>query len=274
MDKLLDKLDWWMQPTDSIFLYFADKIMGFKLGGKTVNDRRIFIDNSSDILFVAHVDTVLPPKIKKRTKKRLHASGLDDRLGCLLAYELGTELQADILLTDDEEKCCSTAQYHICKNYNWVVEFDRAGNDVVTYGNESYAFNQALLKYWNLGFGSYSDIADLPTTACCFNLGIGYQHAHSKDSYVDLKVLAVQIIKFKDFYEKYNATKFVADENLHQEALSYQSIYDDVCDMCGGAEQIEQIHGYLICYSCFNQVINNFFFESDSAADCKNLREA
>ena len=100
MKELLDKLSFWMQPTDDIFMHFADKVTGFKLGGKTLNDRRIFIDNGSDILFVAHVDTVLPPKIKKRTKKRLHASGLDDRLGCLLAYELGIKLQTDILLTD------------------------------------------------------------------------------------------------------------------------------------------------------------------------------
>ncbi len=269
MKELLDKLNFWMQPKEALFLHFAQNILGSK------NSRRIFIDNGGDILFVAHVDTVLTAqKIKKRTKKRLHALGLDDRLGCLLAYELGIELQADILLTDDEEKCYSTAQYHVCKNYNWVVEFDRTGDDVVTYGNSSYAFNQVLLKYWSLGFGSYSDIADLPTTACCFNLGIGYQHAHSKDSYVDLKVLAAQIIKFKDFYEKYSATKFVADENLRQEALPYyQSMYDDACDMCGGTEQVEQVHSYLICYSCFNQVVDNFFFESDNVADCKNLRE-
>ena len=266
MNELLSKLKFWMQPTDNIFLHFADKVIGFKLGGKTLNDRRIFIDNGGDILFVAHVDTVLPPKIKKRTKNRLHASGLDDRLGCLLAYELGIKLQADILLTDDEEKCQSTAQYHICKNYNWVVEFDRAGDDVVTYENDSYAFNQVLLEHWNIGFGSYSDISDLPTTACCFNLGIGYQHAHSKNSYVDLETLKTQIEKFMVFYEEYNTVKFVADEKLHQKVLTNSVIYDDTCDVCGGIEQIEKVHGYLICYSCFNQVIDNFFFENDSVA--------
>ena len=255
-----------MQSTDAIFSYFADDVLGSKIeaGKLSRNDRRIFIDNGSNILFVAHVDTVLPPNIKKRTKNRLHASGLDDRLGCLLAYEFGIKLQVDILLTDDEEKCYSTARYHICKNYNWVVEFDRAGNDVVTYGNESYAFNQVLLEHWSIGFGSYSDISDLPTTACCFNLGIGYQHAHSKDSYVDLKTLKMQIEKFMAFYEKYNAVKFIADEKLHQKVLTYSSIYDDTCDVCGSIEQIEKAHGYLICYSCFNQVIDNFFFENDN----------
>ena len=270
MNELLSKLKFWMQPTDNLFLQFADKVTGFKLGGKTVNDRRIFIDNGGDVLFVAHVDTVLPPRIKKRTAKRLHASGLDDRLGCLLAYELGMKLQADILLTDAEEECRSTAQYHICKNYNWVVEFDRAGGDVVTYGNDSYAFQQVLFKYWNIGYGSYSDIADLPTTACCFNLGIGYHHAHSKDSYVNLKVLARQVEKFKEFYERYKTTKFVADEKTEKShTLTYSSVYDDACDVCGGIEQVERVHNYLICYSCFNQVIDNFFFESENVTNCK-----
>jgi len=264
VNELLSKLEFWMQPTDNLFLQFADKELGFNLGRKLLNDRRIFVDNGGDVLFVAHIDTVLPPRIKKRTKKRIHATGLDDRLGCLLAYNLGMELHADILLTDDEEKCRSTALHHVCKDYNWVVEFDRAGDDVVTYEKDSYAFQQVLREYWDIGFGSYSDIADLPTTACCFNLGIGYQHAHSKDSYVDLKVLATQVYKFREFYEKYNATKFVAEEKIEKLCTSaYSYTYDDACDVCGGTEQIEEAHGHMICYSCFNQMVDNFFFEGE-----------
>ncbi len=262
MNKLLDKLKFWIQPTDVIFLHFADDILGSKVeaGKLSTNSRRIFIDNGGDVLFVAHVDTVLPPKIKKQKSKRVHATGLDDRLGCLLAFNLGMELQADILLTDDEEKCRSTARHHVCKNYNWVVEFDRAGDDVVMYGNESYEFNHALIEYWNIGYGSYSDISDLPTLACCFNLGIGYQHAHSKDSYVNLKVLKMQIEKFRLFYEKYKATKFIADAESIQ---LYADVYDKQCDMCGSNELIGTVHEYDICYSCFNQMIDNFFFAEE-----------
>lgn len=261
MNKFLDKLKFWMQSTDTIFSYFADDVLGSKIvaGKLSRNDRRIFIDNGSEILFVAHVDTVLPPKIKKRTKERLHASGLDDRLGCLLAYELGIELQADILLTDDEEKCRSTAQYHISKNYNWVVEFDRGGDDVVTYEIDNYEFQHALTEYWDIGFGSYSDIMDLPTLACCFNLGIGYQHAHSTDSYVDLKVLKQQLEKFRIFYQKYNGTKFIADKQP-KTGYTDRYTYDIQCDVCGGEENVEKVHNYMICENCFNQVIDNFFF--------------
>ena len=261
MNELLDKLKFWMQSTETIFLYFAEDVLGSKIeaGKFSTNSRRIFIDNGGDVLFVAHVDTVLPPKMKKRTKKRLHASGLDDRLGCLLAYELGIKLGADILLTDDEEKCQSTAQHHLAKNYNWVVEFDRGGDDVVTYGIDSYEFQHALIKYWNIGFGSYSDIVDLPILSCCFNLGIGYHHAHSEDSYINLKQLNMQLKKFVQFYEKYSGTKFIADE---QKKLVYSNsyIYDWKCDVCGGEENVGEIHNYKICADCFNQVIDNFFF--------------
>lgn len=256
-----------MQPTNVIFSHFADDVLGSKVeaGKLSTNSRRIFIDNGSDVLFVAHIDTVLLPKIKKQKPKRIHATGLDDRLGCLLAFNLGIELGADILLTDDEEKCRSTAEYHVCKNYNWVVEFDRMGDDVVTYGNESYEFQHALIEYWNIGYGSYSDITDLPTLACCFNLGIGYQHAHSKDSYVDLKVLEIQIEKFRLFYEKYKTTKFIADP---ESSNTYTNTYDEQCDVCNGNEQVEIVHGYMICYSCFNQVIDNLLFTKENTVNC------
>ncbi len=265
--ELLKKLKFWMQPTNAIFSHFTDDVLGSKIkaGKHSRNTRRIFIDNGGDILFVAHIDTVLPPKLKKQTAKRIHATGLDDRLGCLFALNLGIELGADILLTDDEEKCCSTAEYHVCKNYNWVVEFDRAGGDVVTYDNQSYAFNRVLIEYWDIGYGSYSDISDLPTSACCFNLGIGYQHAHSKDSYVDLKVLKTQIEKFRLFYDKYKDTKFVADP---EQVDTWKNAYNDQCDMCGGVDQVDTIHGYNICYSCFGSAIDKFLFDKDDVLNC------
>jgi len=262
-----ERLKFWMSSKESLFLHFAQDIMGSKIeaGKHSSNSRRVFIDNGGDVLFVAHLDTVLPPKIKKCTKKRLHASGLDDRLGCLLAYELGTKLGADILLTDDEEKCISTARHHMTKNYNWTVEFDRAGDDVVTYGIDSYDFRMALLECWDIGIGSYSDIVDLPTLTCCFNLGVGYFHAHSKDSYVDLKMLRRQVSKFEWFYEKNRGMKYMAD--VHPEVPTISSyVYDDECDMCNTTLSVENVHGYLICKECWNQVLNNFFLAEDSMA--------
>ena len=260
MTELIDKLKFWMLPKEEIFLRHANDILGSKVEARkhSKNTRRIFIDNGGDVLFVAHLDTVLLPGIVKRTKKRLHATGLDDRLGCLLAYELGIKLGADILLTDDEEKCQSTAQHHLTKNYNWTVEFDRDGDDVVTYGIDSYDFRNALTDCWDIGIGSYSDIMDLPTLTCCFNLGIGYKYAHSIDSYVDLKVLRKQIHKFEWFYEKHHDTRFMTD--VRAEVPNFNSyISDNECDLCGSIYDVEEVHDYLICRDCFGQVLDNFF---------------
>lgn len=262
MKQLSDRMKFWMQSTNYIFKQFDDDVLGSKVkaGKLSSNTRRIFIDNGGDVLFVAHVDTVLSPKIGKHTSKRLYATGLDDRLGCMLAYELGTELSADILLTDDEEKCRSTAGSHICKDYNWVVEFDRAGKDVVTYGLDNLEFITALSDYWKVGIGSYSDIADLAVRSCCFNLGIGYEHAHGIDSYVSLKILRSQIAKFKDFYSEYHGKQFIAD--IKPETVSTYSsyMYAENCDICGREDNLEEAHGFVICKTCFDEMIDKILF--------------
>lgn len=271
MKQLLKKLPYWLQSTDQIFQDFADYLQGTK----SQNNRRIFIDNSGDVLFVAHVDTVLLPKLKKQTAKRLYATGLDDRLGCLLACKLGLELAADILLTNNEERCASTARFHDCKDYNWIVEFDRADSDVVTYGIDNPEFLQRLSDFWKIGMGSYSDIIDLPTSACCFNLGIGYKHAHGKNSYVNLKTLTRQIVKFKVFYEKYHGEKFIAD--VKPELPDYHNVdfftYNnrgEPCDVCGCVDQVEYTHNYYICRSCFSNIISYFFFAEDQTDSTEN----
>jgi len=215
----------WWRPASEIFEHF----------GAVGENRRIFIDNGGSVLFVAHVDTVLPPRIKRVTKNRIFATGLDDRLGCDIAFSLSRELGADLLLTDLEEQGRSTAQFHDLKDYNWIVEFDRAGKDVVTYELDSPGFRDALLEYWNIGIGSFSDIAFMNTDACCFNLGIGYQGAHSEWSYVDLSVMKRQIAKFRRFWNKYKDIKFVQTYQDYDDYwIDYDEEYhDNICTFCG-----------------------------------------
>jgi len=189
----------------------------------------------------------------KRTKKRIYASGLDDRLGAMLAYELSNRLRADLLLTDHEESCQTTAQYHECKDYNWIVEFDRAGSDIVTYDLDNPDFLLALSDKWEVGFGSYSDIMDLKTEACCFNLGIGYHRAHSIDSYVDIRQTKKQLVKFAEFFERHKDTKFVRDE---QWLYGSDTLYDPdgVCEVCGLAYG-ESVFGYVVCEDCLSYMM-------------------
>jgi len=271
--QLLNKLKYWLQPIDKLFEDFSS--FTEETEPDFGNNRRIFIDNGGHILFVAHLDTVLPPKFVRETKRRLCAIGLDDRLGCLLAYELGIELRADILLTDDEESCRSTAFFHDCKDYKWIIEFDRRGDDVVAYDKSSKDFLQKLADYWKIGVGSYSDICDLETKACCFNLGIGIKNGHQESCFVDKKILRKQIRKFRSFYKKYHDTEFVADKRtqsgfagrVHEWGWleqSYTQTHDPCsCDVCGGMAGVEYVHNYLICEHCFLQMFDSFMNYSD-----------
>ncbi len=240
-----DNLLYWLQPINSIFSDFRS----YAVDVSNKRKRRIFIDRGSDVLFVAHLDTVQKPKFYKQTNKRIYAAGLDDRLGAMMAYELSNELKADLLLTDNEESLRTTAQYHECKDYNWIVEFDRAGCDVVTYDLDNPDFLLALSEYWKIGFGSYSDIADLQTTACCFNIGVGYENAHHVISYADIKTIEKQTAAFKDFCNQHRDTKFVQDERyLYDECL-----YDpdgSECEICGCAYG-SSVFGRIICEDCF-----------------------
>lgn len=268
-------LKYWFQPKAYIFKDFKENALDC---GTEKN--RIFINRNSNILFVAHVDTVLPPKFIKRTRRRIYAHGLDDRLGCWMAYQLSEKLNVDLLITDYEESVKSTAEYHNCKSYNWIAEFDRAGDDCVTYELDNQAFKKALLDYWRIGFGSFSDICWLKTNACCVNIGIGYYLNHSPDSYAVLKTMKKQINKFEQFYQKHKGTKFVRDYQLIQiepTLMKWKSsrravIYnpDDymedfeglhtkgLCEICN-SEVGEIVYGHYICYNCFSAIFEQSY---------------
>lgn len=241
---MYNELKGWFRPIDDIFTDFKQSVLDYD----SKKQRRIFVDNDAKILFVAHLDTVCTPKIKLITKDRIFAPGLDDRLGCWTAYVLSRKYDADLLLTDLEESGKTTAQYHDCKDYNWVVEFDREGKDVVMYDITNDDFETALEKHWTTGFGSFSDISMLDTTACCFNLGIGYRLAHSELSYVDKAVYYRQLKKFDKFYRENKDTKFVAEKIIYDT----NSVYDKFNGHNWYAKDDYRTYQYDQCDCCFN----------------------
>ena len=250
---MLNKLRYWLKPKQVIF----DDFNGYVLDADDDKKHRIFIDRESDVLFIAHLDTVIEPKFYYKTKKRIYATGLDDRLGCLLACELSQQLGADLLLTDHEESYESTAKYHDCKNYNWIVEFDRYRDDVVVYDCGSKVFENAIGEYWNIGFGSFSDICLLDTKSCCMNLGIGYYNAHGKDSYVTIKQFYRQVEKFKLFYEKYKDVAFIRDVRFKEILID-----GELCELCGWNHGTK-IYDLIICEDCFNAMVNQYLYETE-----------
>lgn len=171
-----------------------------------------FKDNGGSVLAVAHLDSVQQcthfHEMRLPHKHRVYCPVLDDRLGVYIILNLLPKLglKYDILLTTDEEIGRSTAQnFSTTKQYNWIFEFDRKGDDVVMYDYETKEMKENLEKVgWKVGRGSYSDISELEFLECkAFNFGTGYQDYHSLDAYVDLKVLAVNIQKFFLFFNKF-----------------------------------------------------------------------
>ena len=166
-------------------------------------------DNGSNILAVAHLDTVQKSKHFAIGDNIVFASKLDDRLGVytILDFLPLCDVNVDILLTENEETLLSTGYYFETeKEYNWIVEFDRCGSDVVCY---EYDWEYLLMKYFTVGIGSFSDISELEHLECkAVNVGIGYHDEHSFGAYFVVSEYLAQINKFLKFYKEHRQTRF------------------------------------------------------------------
>lgn len=188
----------------------------YELGTPTIlsnNQMYCFKDNDSSVLAVAHLDTAFTSKVFKSIRitgdKIAFSPMLDDRLGVYTILDLLPKLgvKVDILLTEDEELGMSTAMdFKANKQYNWIVEFDRAGTDAVIY---DYSWQTTISKYFTLGAGSFSDISDLDTLGCqAVNIGIGYHQAHTKRCFFSCHEYTSQITKFLKFWHAERSTHY------------------------------------------------------------------
>ena len=111
----------------------------------------LYKNNNAKILAVCHMDTVFDHAHKYNfchiDENYIFSPKLDDRLGVytILHYlpKYHPNVKYDYLITTDEEIGKSTAQLFAKvnkKKYNWIVEFDRKGEDVVLY---DYKHNKA-----------------------------------------------------------------------------------------------------------------------------------
>lgn len=209
-----------------------------------------FIDNDSDILAVAHLDTVVRSRRFVQTGDFVISGRLDDRLGVHIILDILPALgvQVDILLTEGEEIMQSTANwFRPEKRYKWIVEFDRSGTDVVLY---QYEIQQAIDAVQSVGGivgqGSYSDICDLQLDCCGFNFGTGYYRQHSSQSYAYLTHVNDMIHLFLQFYHKYKDTEFLFDD---LDSGLYSDWYtDESCPDCQSSTT--QFDGLEYCTMC------------------------
>jgi hypothetical protein len=145
----------------------------------------------------------------------VYSTSLDDRLGVHVILDVLPLLgiRPDILLTDDEEIGCSTAQeFFTDKQYNWMFQFDRRGTDAVCY--EFYNMEPYVEECFKLGFGSFSDICWLEHLGCGgVNVGTGYYNEHTKNSYANLKHCSAQVERFATFWYAFK------DEHIPHEPM-------------------------------------------------------
>lgn len=177
-------------------------------------------DNDSPILAVAHLDNVQRDRtcsVVGSNAGLLAVSGaLDDRLGAYVILELLPKLGItfDWLLTTDEELGASTADcFEPDKQYNWVIEFDRGGTDVVMYDYETKELVELVKDSGaRVGMGSFSDICMLEHLGCAaFNWGVGYQDYHSPRSHAWLEDTFRMVAYFMRFHAS-NADVFLPHE--------------------------------------------------------------
>ena len=175
-----------------------------------------FKDNGSNVLAVAHMDTVRPTYRNfkfDRKRRRVTSISLDDRLGVFIITKILPmfDVTPDILLTTDEEIGASTALYfNPDKKYNWIFSFDRRGDDVVMYDYHTTELEEMLEDNgFRVSWGTFSDICYLDHLGVSgFNFGTGYYHEHSKGCFALLDVVANMVAKFIEFYARFSEVKF------------------------------------------------------------------
>lgn len=225
---------------------------------KSPEDYYHYRDNGASVLAVAHLDTVVPakgrtPSFHDTSRGPLINSGaLDDRLGAYVILDMLPRLgvACDWLLTVGEESGASTAGHFTHgKDYDWIIEFDRSGTDVVMYQYEDEPCTRAVEACGaTMGQGSFSDIAFLEQVGVkAFNWGVGYRgNYHSEAGYAFLNDTFAMVGKYLRFHGQNAGTAMPHEKDSRE----YDRGDDDFpCVFCDGT--MDTVTWYCTeCYAC------------------------
>lgn len=234
-------------------------------------------DNGSNVLAVAHLDTVQDDRscqVVETAAGLLATSGaLDDRLGVYVILDLLPKLglQFDVLLTTDEERGQSTAnEFDTDKRYDWIIQFDRGGTDVVMYDYETRELCELIAACGaTVGNGSFSDICELGHLRCAgFNWGVGYRDYHSARSHAWLEDTFRMVARFVKFHRANGTRRFDHEpwigawwnDDVALDDLGGDMPIEDECwieadcghdvDIANSSDYVEMDGGYVICNPC------------------------
>ena len=198
------------QSKKSLFIDLGSR--GGKFYGPR-HERHAFLNQNAPIIAVAHLDTVQQDttfgSLDYPDETLIFNPRLDDRLGVYTILDLLPQLGivTDILLSDNEEQGRTTAaNFKSKKKYNWIVSFDRRGEDVVTY---QYTWDATLRDYFTVGHGSFSCIGKMNGLGCqAMNIGVGYHDEHSQRAFFVLEEYIRNLARFLLFHEQYRGQHF------------------------------------------------------------------
>lgn len=192
--------------------------------GACPDDFYAFRDNGASVLAVAHLDTVVWPVermcdfAETADGTVVHSGALDDRLGAYVILDMLPKLgiNVDVLLTTGEESGRSTAEFFEPpdgKEYNWIIEFDRGGTDVVMYQYDSRDMDEIVRASGaRVGNGSFTDICYLDHLGVkAFNWGVGYQQYHTVRGYAYLEDLFEMLNFFMRFHAEWGELRLEHD---------------------------------------------------------------
>jgi hypothetical protein len=219
--------------------------------GRDPDDFYHFRDNGSRVLAVAHLDTVAPADQRaahfanSEAGQVVFSRALDDRLGAYIILHMlpALGITYDWLLTTGEEMGMSTADsFDPPKDYDWIIEFDRGGTDVVMYQYDDIATRRAVRASGaRVGDGIFSDICYLEHLgAKGFNWGTGYQDYHGVRSHAFLRDTFDMVGRYLVFHELYAGTAMP-----HESAPEYG---EDTCEVCVATGTIDPVTR--ICAEC------------------------
>jgi hypothetical protein len=172
----------------------------------------LYQDNGAEILAVAHLDTVMAHSRRTANFAEtaagpvIFSGALDDRLGAYTILELlpAMGIKYDLLLTVGEESGQSTAQFFAAeKEYNWMIEFDRGGTDVVMYQYDNAHVRELVSKSGaRPANGIFSDISYMEHLGIKgFNWGVGYRDYHGPRSHAFLEDYWTMIGHYLKFHD-------------------------------------------------------------------------
>lgn len=256
------------QSKKSLFHASGGKLYGTKA------ERFAFRNSNARILTVAHLDTVQQDNafgmVQYHDETLIFSPKLDDRLGAYTILDLlpALGIQADLLFTDNEECGATTAaKFKTDKKYNWIVSFDRRGEDVVTY---QYTWDAVLRDYFTVGHGSFSCIGKLDSLGCqAVNIGVGYQNEHSQRALFVYEEYVRQVARFLLFYQRYQATRFPYEKREITKLWGHGN-YTTKCEICqcvrfGAATAYTKVASdykeVAVCYRCFHKSIQCIYCE-------------